>query len=108
MLSTTGHLGDYNVETQAFGHISGYFPPVHLFSCMTKLAQVIESVAKVFGVAELITRLILSIAYFSATLSASVPFVLSRWDFPNTCSHIAITFLVAHHAPLVFQILVFF
>ena len=109
MLGTTGHLSNYNVETQAFGNIGGYFSSIYLFSCMTKLAQVIESVAKVFSVAELVTRLVLSITNFPTTLSTSIPFeLLGSWNFPYACSHIAITFLVAHHAPFVFQILIFF
>ena len=77
---------------------------------MSKLAEVIEPMAEVLGVAELIGRLILlGIADFPASLSTPVPFVL-LWGryFPDACSHIAITFLVAHHAPLMLQILVLF
>ena len=109
MFSTTGYLSYYNVETQAFGHISRYFSSIYLFSRMTKLAQVIESVAEVFCIAELVTRLFLSVANFPTALSTSIPFkLLGSWNFPDACSHIAITFPVAHHAPFVFQILVFF
>ena len=109
MFGTTGHLSYDNVETQAFGHIRRDFPPIDLFGRVTKLAQVIESMAEVLCVAELVTRLVLSVANFSTTLSTSLPFkLLGRWNFPDACSHIAIAFLVAHHAPFVFQILVFF
>lgn len=75
---------------------------------MSKLAQVIESMAEVFSVAELVCRLVLlGVADFSASLGTTIPFILWwRRNLPHALTHIAITFLMAHHTPLMFQILV--
>lgn len=65
MLGPARHLRDDNIKTQALGYVCGDFPPIDFIGCMSELAQIIQTVAKVFSIPEFITGFLFGVVDFS-------------------------------------------